>query len=161
MAATKTAKKPVPLALVTHQWQPGQSGNPRGVLAAPKYLDCLRICREASAKAAETMVALLEDDDSRVRLMAADKILERAWGKPREMKDEPPPDPEAEAKRTKLLTKINRLLEEDAAKRGNASRPPDPPTTPSAKCSPERRAVGRGAVRLPEVTDPPPPTSGE
>ena len=77
------------------------------------------------------------------------------------MTDESSPDPEAEAKRTKLLTKINRLLEEDAAKAGNASGPRDPLTTQSGKCSPERRAVGRGPVGLPESTDPPPPTSWE
>jgi hypothetical protein len=34
----------------------------------------VRICREASAKAAETMVALLDDDDGRIRLLAADKF---------------------------------------------------------------------------------------
>jgi hypothetical protein len=106
------------------------------------------------------MIALLDDEDSRIRLVAAEKILERAWGKPREMKDEPLPDPEKEAERTKLLTKINRLLEEDA-KAGNASRPLDSPTTEPRKCSLERRAVGRSVLRLPEGTDPPPPTSWE
>jgi hypothetical protein len=30
------------------------------------------------------MIELLKSDDDRVRLMAADKLIERAWGKPRE-----------------------------------------------------------------------------
>jgi hypothetical protein len=125
MAATKTARNPVPPALVAHQWRPGQSGNPRGVLAAPKYVDCLRICREASPQAAETLVALLEDDDSRVRLLAADKILERAWGKPREMNDDTT-DPEEEAKRAEFVSKICGMMEENARLKASINTEPRP-----------------------------------
>jgi hypothetical protein len=154
MAATKAAKKPVPLALVPHQWQPGQSGNPRGVLAAPKYLDCLRICREASSKAAETLIALLEDEDSRVRLMAADKILERAWGKPREMTDEPN-EAEAETKRAEILAQVFRMLEERAAERaGNTSSSPNPETGTVKRSGP--RSVELRSLRQQEQSPPSP-----
>jgi hypothetical protein len=30
------------------------------------------------------MIALLKSDDDRVRLMAADKVFERAWGRPQD-----------------------------------------------------------------------------
>jgi hypothetical protein len=57
-------------------YKPGQSGNPGG--RTKEFAECQRICREASREAAQTMIGLLESDDDRVRLMAADKILERA-----------------------------------------------------------------------------------
>jgi hypothetical protein len=63
-------------------YRPGQSGNPGG--RTKQYAEAQRICREASPEAARTMVELLKSDDDRVRLMAADKLLERAWGKARE-----------------------------------------------------------------------------
>src|SRR4051794_39390491 len=36
--------------LVQYRFQPGQSGNPRGVFAAEGYLECLRLSRDASPK---------------------------------------------------------------------------------------------------------------
>src|SRR5260370_22060350 len=45
----------------------------------------------ASADAARRLIELIQSEDERVALMAADKVFERAWGKPKEY------DPNAEA----------------------------------------------------------------
>ena len=42
------------------------------------------MCREASAAAARRLIELMHSEDERVALMAADKVLERAWGRPKE-----------------------------------------------------------------------------
>lgn len=60
-------------------WKPGQSGNPTG--RGSTFIEAQSIAREASPKAARTMVELLEDPDPRVRGYAADKVREWAWGK--------------------------------------------------------------------------------
>ena len=104
------------------------------------------------------MVALLKDDDSRVRLMAADRILERAWGKPREMTDEPD-DAEAEAKRAEILAQVFRMLEEHAAGRiGNTSSSRNSETGTVKRSGP--RSVELRSVQSQEES-PPPPTEWE
>ncbi len=59
----------------------GQSGHPGG---RPKTLGQVQdIARKHEVEAIETLVAIMRNDpDSRVRAMAADKILDRARGKP-------------------------------------------------------------------------------
>jgi hypothetical protein len=42
------------------------------------------LCREASPDAARRLIELMYSEDERVALMAADKVLERAWGRPKE-----------------------------------------------------------------------------
>jgi hypothetical protein len=42
------------------------------------------LCREASPDAARRLIDLMNSEDERVALMAADKVLERAWGRPKE-----------------------------------------------------------------------------
>jgi hypothetical protein len=76
--------------LIPYRFKSGESGNPGG--RTDKYLEAQRICREATPAAARKMVALMDSADERVALMAADKVFERAWGKPREYN----PDQEAE-----------------------------------------------------------------
>jgi hypothetical protein len=39
------------------------------------------------------MIALMDSEDERVALMAADKVFERAWGKPREYNPEQETEP--------------------------------------------------------------------
>jgi hypothetical protein len=72
----------------------------------------MQICREASPEAARKMVALMGSDDHRVAYMAAEKVMERAWGKPKDFDpnaQQKPPlnlgklDPEALATLRKLL----------------------------------------------------------
>jgi hypothetical protein len=64
------------------KWQPGTVINPGG--RTDDYLACQRICREASPTAARKLVELINDPDPRIALMAADKIVDRAWGRPRD-----------------------------------------------------------------------------
>jgi hypothetical protein len=80
-ATAERPKKAVPPALTKHAFRPGQSGNPGG--RTPLFGECQAIAREASPRAIERLVELVESADERVALMAADKVLERAWGKPK------------------------------------------------------------------------------
>jgi hypothetical protein len=65
------------------KWQAGQPNpNPGG--RTDDYLACQRICRDASPDAARKLVELINDPDPRIALMAADKIVDRAWGRPRD-----------------------------------------------------------------------------
>ena len=63
-------------------WKPGQSGNPGG-WAGP-VREAQRIARENSPAAMRKLVKMLEDPDSRVAVVAANSILDRAMGKPKE-----------------------------------------------------------------------------
>ena len=87
MAVSSKPKKPTPLALVEHQWKPGQSGNPSGFGGA--YAECLRLAREASPRAMERLKELMESEDERVASVACNSILDRAFGKPKELPTEP------------------------------------------------------------------------
>ena len=61
-------------------WKPGQSGNPAG---RPKgSLDLQALARTHTKEALNTLIELMRhaDKDS-VRVMAADKVLDRAWGR--------------------------------------------------------------------------------
>jgi hypothetical protein len=63
-------------------FKPGQTGNPGGFstdIAAVR-----RLARENSIEAVQKIINLMRSaKDERVRLVAADKVLERAFGKPR------------------------------------------------------------------------------
>lgn len=106
-------KRPVPLGFVGHTFKPGQSGNPGGRTAS--FAECQRVAREASPKAISRLIELMHSDDERVALMAADKVLERAWGRPKEQEpgkrfsDLPPEEREREAGR--LITEARALLQ--------------------------------------------------
>jgi len=79
---SRAPARALPPAMEARKWKPGQSGNPTG--KSGQYLECMRICREASPEAARKMVALMDSEDPRVAYMATNTILERAWGKPKE-----------------------------------------------------------------------------
>jgi hypothetical protein len=81
-AGSEQEKRTIPPALAAHSWRPGQSGNPGG--RTPEFVDCQRLCREASPDAARRLIGLMYSEDERVALMAADKVLDRAWGRPKE-----------------------------------------------------------------------------
>jgi hypothetical protein len=61
-------------------FKPGQSGNPGG---RPKGEGRVReAAREHTDEALGVLVAAMQDEDVRVRIKAAETILERGWGKP-------------------------------------------------------------------------------
>src|SRR5260370_17030961 len=60
----------------------GKSGNPGG--RTKQFAQCQRLCREASPDAARRLIELIQSEDERVALMAADKVFERAWGRPKD-----------------------------------------------------------------------------
>ncbi len=85
-ASSPRPKKPLPPALAANLWNPGQSGNPGGLGGA--YAECLRLAREASPRAMERLKELMESDDERVAAVACNAILDRAFGKPKEIPSE-------------------------------------------------------------------------
>jgi hypothetical protein len=76
-------------------FKPGQTGNPGGFSA--DIAAVRRLARENSIEAMQQILTLMRTaKDERVRLVAADKVLERSWGRPKEEdpKDRPPMDRE-------------------------------------------------------------------
>lgn len=123
-------------------WKPGQSGNPGGM--ATVYGDVLRAARTASPMAVAKLVELVGSPDDRVALMAADKLLERAWGKPKEIQDDKtagPPD--LGALSAGDLAELRRIA---GKMRGNADSAP----TAEAPDSATTATVGAGAASEPE-----------
>jgi hypothetical protein len=94
---------------ILHPFQPGQSGNPSG--KGGLFHEAQRICREASPQAARRMVELMNSDDPRVALLAADKVLERAWGKPKEVPEEAMLDPAAAEQAAQARAEVIALLQ--------------------------------------------------
>ena len=76
--------KTVPPALVQHAFRPGQSGNPGGRTAT--FVECQRLARDASPDAMRRLIELMGSSDERIAVIAADKVLERAWSKPKEQR---------------------------------------------------------------------------
>lgn len=63
----------------------GQSGNPGGrPKRTPEELDLIAACREKAPQALKVLVALLKDEDPRIRHKAATAILDRGYGRPRQ-----------------------------------------------------------------------------
>ena len=60
----------------------GQSGNPGGRPKAEK--EVVEAARAAGPRCVEVLVDLLDHTDSRVRMAAAEQLLNRGFGKPRQ-----------------------------------------------------------------------------
>jgi hypothetical protein len=63
-------------------WTKGQSGNPSGV--GGLYREAQRLAREGSPRAVRRLIELVESDDERVASVAANSLLDRAWGRARD-----------------------------------------------------------------------------
>lgn len=74
-----------PPALLERRWQPGQSGNPGG--RTKLEAEVRKCAQQRSERAIERCGEILESKDERAALVAAQTILDRAWGKPKEAKD--------------------------------------------------------------------------
>ena len=70
-------------------WKPGQSGNPGGRTA--ELAEVQALARQASPEAMQNIIDKMSSKDERVSLLAADKVLERAWGKPKEQQGDTGP----------------------------------------------------------------------
>jgi hypothetical protein len=74
-------------AFLERQWKPGQSGNPKGHTA--EYGEVVALAQALSIRAMERLGELLESEDERVAAVAANAILDRAFGKPQPQRHEP------------------------------------------------------------------------
>jgi hypothetical protein len=105
------------------QWKPGQSGNPKGHTA--EYGEVVALAQALSMRAMERLGELLESEDERVVAVAANAILDRAFGKPQPQRHEPDsleerlramtPDQREENAREFVRRVEQRLLEADAS----------------------------------------------
>src|SRR5215469_12422881 len=68
--------------------KPWQPGNKLGGQRPGKYQETQQLARAHSLDAVNTLVERLRDPDGRIAVVAANSILERAWGKVREQKPE-------------------------------------------------------------------------
>lgn len=61
-------------------WAKGQSGNPGGRPKAER--EVIELARDASPRAIGRLVELVEHEDARTAIAAANSVLDRAFGKP-------------------------------------------------------------------------------
>ncbi len=73
-------------------FKPGQSGNPSGRPKIPD--DIKKILKLQAPNALQKLLTLMESDDERIALVAANSILDRAWGKPVQATEHSGPDGE-------------------------------------------------------------------
>ena len=107
-------------AFLARQWKPGQSGNPSGHTA--EFGEIVRLARQLSVRAVERLGELMESEDERVAAVAANGILDRAYGRPQVRQPEPTDhiverlrrmtDAQRLAEAKALLDKANKKLDE-------------------------------------------------
>jgi hypothetical protein len=70
--------------------KPIQKGDRRqsGYRKPDNYVATLHLARKSSPDAMRTLIRLLDDPDGRIAAVAANSVLERAWGKTKEMRPE-------------------------------------------------------------------------
>ena len=73
--------------LAKYRWKPGQTGNPGGI--SPHELEVRRLCREHSPELITRGLEILQStDDERVFWVGLGIVLERGFGKPKEIAPE-------------------------------------------------------------------------
>ena len=68
--------------------RPFQPGNKLGGKKGTRYIETQQFAREHSLEAMQTLRDRLRDPDGRIAVVAANSLLERAWGKVREQRPE-------------------------------------------------------------------------
>src|SRR3954453_3980106 len=72
-------------------WAPGQSGNPRGRPPAD-HGPVEKLCRALTEEGVETLATIMRSGFSEAaRIAASNAILDRGWGKARELRELPRP----------------------------------------------------------------------
>jgi hypothetical protein len=96
-------KRKLPPALAANRWRPGQSGNPSG--HSGEYGEAMRLARQAAPRAILRLMELaaldrideqgnliplhqLPEADPRVVAVAANSLLDRAFGRPKQLLDD-------------------------------------------------------------------------
>jgi len=70
------------------RWVKGVSGNPAGrPKLADEFHEVRAYAQQHTHKAINVLVRSLDDDDPRVRIVAALALLDRGWGKPHQSSD--------------------------------------------------------------------------
>lgn len=103
-------------------WKPGQSGNPNG---RPKKVQTLAaLAEDQSEKAMRKLAQLIDSDDDRVALVAAQAVLDRVMGKPKQSVETTHKREASDYSRAELLA-IARMGREGVATPGHGSAEPD------------------------------------
>jgi hypothetical protein len=71
--------------LLRAPWPRGQSGNPSGYGTIAEYHRTVALARQHSTEAVRTLINLMGSEDQRIAMLASQAILERAWGRPKEV----------------------------------------------------------------------------
>jgi hypothetical protein len=80
--------------LLRPPWQKGQSGNPGGLSGTGEWHRVMSLARQNSTRAMQTLIDLMSSEDQRIAMLAAQSVLERAWGRAKEV------DPNASQQRS-------------------------------------------------------------
>lgn len=83
-------------------WPKGFCPNPGG--KGSRYHEVQALARDSAPEAMRTLIALLDDPDPRIRTVASNSILDRAFGKPKEM--------QPEEKRERTTVDLSKLSDE-------------------------------------------------
>lgn len=91
-------------------FQPGNRANPGG-LGGADYREVLTLARSASPHAMAKLVKLIDHKNPRVAVVAAKEVLERAWGRVKEVDPAASADPDAAERRAKMRAEVIRMLQ--------------------------------------------------
>lgn len=81
---TAIAERPEARTKFGHRWKPGQSGNPTGLVKPERAEEHVaQLARKHTVAAINCLVSVMGNDENppRVRIIAAEAILDRGWGK--------------------------------------------------------------------------------
>jgi hypothetical protein len=134
--------------------RPGESGNPSGL--SGRYGEVVRLARQASPEAMRAMIEIMRnpDEETRARIVAIEGILNRAFGRPREMQ----PDAPAPLVDVNRMSEVQLGLLIEALRLAKAARSTTPPAEPQPEGEPEPPAVSpprSGPLDVPSHVTPP------